>query len=186
MRARSPSARTRSVPRENELIYDSSDTLAGMRIGTLGTLFVMFAVSCSSDTQMKADLPAGWESAKLAESFSQARCSGSAEDPSAPPEAVDVTAAAGSINVAYHNAHFRCEQLVQGFVRVESGGVDVLVQPTDMNPSSVAACDCLYEIKLFESVAAGPTTVTVYRRWDHAGGNPNDPVTVGTANVTVP
>lgn len=148
---------------------------------------MLFAVGCSSsDTQTATDLPVGWESARPAESFTQARCSGSAEDPSAPPEVIGVTVAPGSINVAYHNAHFRCAQRVEAFVRTVSSGLDVLVQPTEMNPSSVAQCDCLYEIKLFESAPSGPMTVTLYRRWDHVGGDPADPVLIGTADVVVP
>jgi hypothetical protein len=92
----------------------------------------------------------------------------------------------GQIEVAYHHAHFRCEQTVEAFVRLGSNATDFLVQPADMNPSNVAACDCLYEITMAADVSAGATTVTVYRRWDHLGGNPSDPVQVGTASVTVP
>jgi hypothetical protein len=64
--------------------------------------------------------------------------------------------------------------------------VDFLVEPTDMNPSKVTRCDCLYEITMTADASAGPTTITVYRRWDHVGGNPIDPVEVGTASVAVP
>ena len=75
---------------------------------------------------------------------------------------------------------------MEGFVRTGSNAVGFLVQPTDMNPSKVAACDCLYEITMIADASAGPTMVTVYRRWDHVGGNPIDPVEVGTATVIVP
>jgi hypothetical protein len=64
--------------------------------------------------------------------------------------------------------------------------VEFLVQPTDMNPSSVAGCDCLYEITMATDASTGPATVTVYRRWDHHGGTPTDPVLVGSASATVP
>jgi hypothetical protein len=54
-----------------------------------------------------------------------------------------------------------------------------------MNPSSVAGCDCLYEITMETSVSAGTTTVTVYRRWDHQSGG-DSPVEVGSASASVP
>lgn len=43
---------------------------------------------------------------------------------------------------------FRYAQPVTGYVRVSGNAVDVLVQPADMNPSSVSKCDCLYDISL--------------------------------------
>jgi hypothetical protein len=147
----------------------------------------LLALGCSGNSAgVTADLPTGWENAKSVTSFSQAACGGSPLDPAAAPEAIDVTVAAGSIHVAYHHAHFRCEQAVEGFVRTGSNAVDFLVQPTDMNPSKAAKCDCLYEITMTANTSAGPTAVTVYRQWDHVGGNPIDPVEVGTASVTVP
>jgi hypothetical protein len=147
----------------------------------------LLALSCSGESSGPgSDLPPGWSNAKSVASFSQASCGGSPLDPAAPQEAIDVTATTGLIHVAYHHAHFRCEQAVEGFVRTGSKTVDFLVQPTDMNPSSVAACDCLYEITMTAAASAGPTTVTVYRRWDHLGGNPINPVEVGATSVTVP
>jgi hypothetical protein len=60
----------------------------------------------------------------------------------------------------------------------------VLVQPIDMNPSAVAACDCLYEIRMTVPVEV-PATVTLYRRWD-ALNEPNDPVEIGSVDVRLP
>jgi hypothetical protein len=144
------------------------------------------ALGCSGSNSAAADLPPGWEGATPLKSFSQAACSGSPLDPTAPAESIDVTAVAGSIHVAYHHAQFRCEQAVEGFVRADSNTVAFLVQPKDMNPSNVAKCDCLYEITMGADTMAGRTRVDVYRRWDHVGGNRSDPVKVGTVWVTVP
>lgn len=144
--------------------------------------------SCSESTPAApaADLPTGWQTAKAVASFTQASCNGSPLDPAPPPETLEVMATPGRIEVAYHHAHFRCEQTVEAFVRIGSSATDFLVQPVDMNPSNVTRCDCLYEITMAADVSTGATTVTVYRRWDHLGGNPSDPVEVGTASVTVP
>jgi hypothetical protein len=156
----------------------------GITMAGLALLALSGATGC--DTGGTADLPSGWESAKAVTSFSQAACDRFAADGGAGPEGIDVTGTAGSVHVAYHHAHFRCEQTVEGFVRTGSKAADFLVQPTDMNPSKVAACDCYYEVVMGAGAPAGPTAVTVYRRWDHVGGNPIDPVEVGTASVTVP
>jgi hypothetical protein len=147
----------------------------------------LLALGCSGrSSNGTTDLPSEWNTAQSVKTFSQAACDRSAPDGGAGLETIDVTAPTGSIHVAYHHAHFRCEQSVVGFVRTGSQTVDFLVQPTDMNPSTVAACDCFYEITMTTTASAGPTTVTVYRRWDHVGGNQSDPVKVGTASVTVP
>jgi hypothetical protein len=140
-------------------------------------------LACSSGS--KPDLPAGWETAQAVTSFTQAACGGSADAPDAPSESIAVSATSGSVHVAYHAAHFRCDQSVEGFMRTSPGSVDFLVQPTDMNPSHAAGCDCLYEVTLANSRPAGPTTVTLYRRWDNESGA-TDPLEIGTAMVTVP
>ena len=80
------------------------------------TGLALLAVGCSgSGSGVTADLPSEWNTARSVQRFSQATCSGSPLDPAATPEAIDVTVAAGSIHVAYHDAHFRCEQVVEGF-----------------------------------------------------------------------
>lgn len=117
-------------------------------------------------------------------SFSQGACSGSAYDPSI-HETLDVTAAPGAVTIAYHNAHFRCSQAVEGFVLPSPGTLDVLVQPIDMNPASVAKCDCLYEVTIGLDARAGSYAVRLSRRWDHKSGK--DGVTfVDSASVDVP
>ena len=140
-------------------------------------------LACSGSGS-KPDLPSGWESAQSMKSFTQAACNGFPGLPGSPAESIAVDAGQGTVSVAYHGAHFRCDQSVEGFVRSGVKSVDFLVQPTDMNPSSVAGCDCLYEITLATSAAPGPTTVSLYRRWDNHSGS-TDPVEIGTASATV-
>jgi hypothetical protein len=142
-------------------------------------------LACSESSGSKPDLPPGWEGAQTVSSFTQAACGGSADAPDAPSESIEASATPGSVRVAYHAAHFRCAQSVEGFMRASPGGVDFLVQPTDMNPSRVAGCDCLYEVTLASTRPAGPTTITLYRRWDNQSGA-SDPLEIGTAMVTVP
>ena len=148
---------------------------------------IALASACSSDngSGSSRDLPAGWEGAQAVTDFTQAACGGSADAPGAPSESIDANASAGSVSVAYHEAHFRCEQSVQGFVRTGPKSLDFLVQPVDMNPAHAAGCDCLYEIALAAKASAGATTITLYRRWDNQSGSSN-PLEVGTTLVTVP
>src|SRR5450432_3227554 len=134
--------------------------------GALRASLALSLLACSS----KPDLPAGWEGAQSVTSFTQAACGGSADDPNAPSESIVVSTGPGSVRVAYHEAHFRCDQSVEGFMRTGPKSVDFLVQPTDMNPSKVAGCDCLYEVTLAARMPAGSTTVTLYRRWDNESG----------------
>jgi hypothetical protein len=59
------------------------------------------------------------------------------------------------------------------------------VQPIDMDPFSVAACDCGYKITfLVEPVSPGAHQTTLYRRWDSMN-KPNDPVPISAASVIV-
>jgi hypothetical protein len=139
-----------------------------------------FLVACSGESP-RADLPAGWESAAPILTFRQAECAGSALDPSK-QESVEVSADPRTITVQYHNAHFRCGQALEGFVRSSVGQRDILVQPSDMNPSKIAGCDCLYELTMTLGVDAGNYLVSVSRRWDHKSGS--DGVTfIGSALV---
>ena len=100
-------------------------------------------------------------------------------------ERAEIEGAKGEVRVAYHDAHFRCDQEVAAYAKVRGNAVDILVQPADMNPRTVAKCDCLYDIT-FSVIDLPPATydVTVQRRWDEKHGV-GDPVRVGSARVTV-
>jgi hypothetical protein len=68
------------------------------------------------------------------------------------------------LNLDYTDAHFRCQQSVEGFYKDKDGKLDVLVQPVDMHPSSVTRCDCLYDINVVvEGLGSGTRTVTLFR-----------------------
>src|SRR5262249_34781658 len=131
-----------------------------------------------------ADLPAGWEGAERIADFSQNACSGDSFGETV-HEKVVVAALNGSVRVEYDDAQFRCNQNVEGFARTSSGGLDVLVQPVDMDPTEVARCDCLYDVSMtIDGLATGATKVGVYRRWDNIN-TPNDPVRVGSSTVEI-
>jgi hypothetical protein len=90
-----------------------------------------------------------------------------------------------SVAVDYEEAHFRCEQDVEGYFKVAGGKLDILVQPIDLHPTAVASCDCGYNITFTVTpIPAGTLETTLYRRWD-AVGTPNDPVQIASETVTV-
>jgi hypothetical protein len=141
-------------------------------------------VACSDDpTPPAVDLPPGWANAQSVRSFTQSACTASAYDPNV-HETLEVTGGPASVNVAYHNAHFRCSQLVEGFALAPPGAFDVLVQPIDMNPETVAKCDCLYEVTMELPASPNSYPVRLFRRWDHKSGS--DGLTlVGSGSVDV-
>jgi hypothetical protein len=145
---------------------------------------VFWAAGCSdNDDNSTADLPEGWKDAAPIESFQQSACDGSPYEGAR--EQAEFSAASGRIRVSYDPAHFRCSQSVEGFVKIGDDGAAILVQPIDMNPSSVARCDCLYTIDLDFAVAPGRYEVTLDRRWDHKSGA-DEPLRIDTASLDVP
>ncbi len=113
----------------------------------------------------------------------QSSCEGSPYDGA--EEALSVTGASGSLHVVYAPAHFRCSQAVAGFVLTSGGDSEILVQPIDMNPQTVAKCDCLYTIDMDIEAPEGEHLVSLFRRWDHKSGA-DDPLQIGSQSVTVP
>ena len=144
-------------------------------------LMTAFGASCAGTD---ADLPTGWEDAARIENLVQHDCQSSALAID-PPEGVRFAPGASQLEVTYDHAHFRCEQRVEGFVRQSKGTLELLVQPIEMDPSSVARCDCRYEIAIQLPVRSGSYAAKLYRRWDNVN-DPNPAVEIGRAELTVP
>jgi hypothetical protein len=120
-----------------------------------------FAISaaCSSP-----DLPRGWDNAEHVDHFTQSECQSSAQT----AEVVEMRGGDGVLEIDYLQARFRCAQDVEGFVKTSGSEIDLLVQPVDMDPSSVAKCDCSYDITMkLDALPSGEHRVSVYRRSDH-------------------
>lgn len=158
-------------------------TLPRVVAGSVVALVGLQGCGGESDDVARVDLPAGWESAERVAGLIQLECEGNPYE--GYDERVAFEAGEGSVVIEYSEAHFRCAQDVEGFVRGETGALDVLVQPVDMDPEMVTACDCLYDITIeLDPVRAGEHPITVYRRWDNLN-EPNDPVQIGSAAVQV-
>jgi hypothetical protein len=130
-----------------------------------------FALACGGDS---TDLPAGWEAAKPV-GMVQSECSNSALA-DAPPETVEVRAWGPPVEVAYHDARFRCAQKLCAYLRNDGTTAAMLVQPCEMNPGTVAKCNCQYQVGL--SVPGTRSAIEVHRRWDNLN-RPNPPVLIG-------
>jgi len=143
-----------------------------------------FIVGCSElDEDRDADLPEGWETADRVASFEQSACG---ESPiGGPSESLEIATSRSAVEVSYRHAHFRCSQTVEAFARLSTGVMDTLVQPVDMNPASVARCDCLYEITMSIAAPVGQYELTLYRRWDHKSGA-DEPRRVASRTVVLP
>lgn len=169
--------RLRALPRVRVSLLVMKNIVAP----SLALACALLLAACSSGDSN--DLPDGWGGAAPVKSLVQEECSNGDMDFS--NESASYTGGVGSIGVVYQDAHFRCVQKVEGFFKTAGDAVDILVQPIDMDPSSVAACDCGYKITfLVEPVTAGSHTATLYRRWDNIT-QPNQPVPITAAPVMV-
>ncbi|WP_438013794.1 hypothetical protein WMF18_22980 [Sorangium sp. So ce315] len=147
---------------------------------TMAGIGMLLGIGCGG-----ADLPEGWEDATAIEGLTQSECKASAYDETV-KETLAATPERGAVRLDYGAAHFRCDQEVEGFVRIAGGKMDVLVQPVDMDPGAVAGCDCRYDIGMtIEGLSKGAVAVELYRRWDNLN-EPNDPVKIGAAEVEIP
>ncbi len=139
----------------------------------LGCVFAAALLTCTDGSGVAA--------------FRQSDCIGSVTEleQRSRRERIEVEGGQGLVRVAYRDAHFRCEQRVAAHASVHGNAIDVVVQPADMNPRTVAKCDCLYDIT-FEVPRLVPTTyeVTVARRWDERHGA-GEAVRIGSASVVV-
>lgn len=144
---------------------------------------VLLVTACDESHDAEYDLPHGWENARPIHELTQAACSGSPY--LGPPESLTWSAQAGQLELAYHHAHFRCQQDVEAFVRQRAMALDVLVQPIDMHPTTIAKCDCAYEVMIRLSPEPGTYRLTLYRRWD-ALSEANPTVEVASETVEIP
>ncbi len=134
-------------------------------------VIMVLAIRCGGASP---DLPEGWTAAKSM-ALTQSECNNSVPS-TVPPEAIEVRTWGPPADVAYHNAHFRCAQKLCAYGRIDGDAAAVLVQPCEMDPMSVAKCDCRYEVGL--SASGTPAAIEVHRRWDNLN-QPNPPLLIG-------
>lgn len=150
---------------------------------------IIAALGCTDATYGVPDLPDDWQGATHVDRLTQSACG---SDPTQGlPEAINLSTDAGTIEVAYAHAPFRCTQDVEAYLRKQQDTLDVLVQPVNLNPPVIARCSCQYDLSLVlpalkrEHLAAGHYQVNVFRRADHIGDESSEPVAVGTGTVDV-
>ena len=129
-------------------------------------------------TEVEYNLPGIWAKATLIKDFTQAICNEDMEAVMENAPKATTKVVNDELVLTYPNAHFRCDQPVQGFVTETKTGYAVLVQPKEMNPVMVAKCDCGYTLQ-----ATLPTIksndVRVFHRGDnHAGESTIREITV--------
>lgn len=150
------------------------------------TVFLAVCVGCADVDTAEYDLPLGWEDSRLVSSFivelSADSCVESEECARVEPS---FGGGRSSLLVDVFGLRFRCEQDTHAFFKIADTVADFLVQPVDMDPESVAKCDCDYDVAMVvDGISVGVVDVNVYRRWDNWSG-PNDPVPIGSTVTTV-
>lgn len=121
------------------------------------------------------DLPSGWEAAEPLDDFSQGPCG----DTGAVVLAASVEGEGVRLDAA--PVWGRCEQELSGWWQEGGSGAEVLVQPVDMEPDTVAKCSCAYDLSM--AVPTGATSLDVYQRGDRYGGD--EPTVQGLGTVAV-
>ncbi len=129
------------------------------------------------------DLPAEFKGAVGVNSFVQSECGGTPEE--GDQARVTFTRRDSAIQANLSEARFRCEQEVEGFVKVEEGTIQFLVQPVDMNPDAVAGCDCLYNVTMdVQELEPDAYDVSLSVRGDKQSGQ-EEPVELGSEKILI-
>ena len=130
---------------------------------------ISLTFACSStpeQVETPYNLPGIWSTAILIENFTQEECNEDMEAVMESAPKASVKAVNDSLIITYPNAHFRCDQAVQGFIKQTEKGYSILIQPKELNPAMVAKCDCGYKL-----VATLPKTKSNDVRVFHRGDN---------------
>ena len=129
-------------------------------------------------TEIEHDLPGFWTGARLIQDFNQETCNEDMDEVTANAPKASTKIVEGNLILTYPNAHFRCDQSVQGFIKQRDDRYAVLVQPIEMNPVMVAKCDCGYTL-----TATLPNVTANEIRLFHRGDNHDGEATIREITV---
>ena len=153
-----------------------------LQLGLLGA--ALLATGCGgqnvggSESRCASDLPAGF-SCERSLPVEQSQCSGNATGSTLTPN-VHWSTDGNALHV--EDARFRCNQSVCAYLDASSKEAQVLLQPCEMSPSTVARCDCGYSFDVPVTLPQASRSVTVELRSDAYGGEPTSQA-LGTLNV---
>jgi hypothetical protein len=151
-----------------------SRPLLSLALTALGSLSVALACGVSetgSSSNCDADVPDGW-TCTTSLSVEQSECQGDGLS----SDAETSVAASDGQGVMISGGHFRCAQEVCAYLDESAETPRLLLQPCDMDPDSVAKCDCLYGLEVDVEVPA--EGLDVYSRSDNWGGV-QEPILLG-------
>lgn len=126
------------------------------------------------------ELPEGWEDAAPVDDFHQEECGGSPYGDDTGGGGVDTGALAlvaeadgtTAVSVSAGPIAARCSQDLTAYWQLGGSGAEVLIQPVDLHPSTVAKCDCTYAVSMSVPTPA-PVTLDVWQRSDAYAGDPD-------------
>lgn len=130
-------------------------------------IVVLALLACDNDPD-PGDLPAEWAGATSVP-VTQSACGG---DPvtSPPHPRLELSAGASALTGVYKEAQFRCgDQKLCGYALDSAQTAKVLIQPCEMRPTTVARCDCLYEVTFSLTPHSGRNKVELWSRRDLYG-----------------
>ncbi len=126
------------------------------------------------------DLPEGWETSERVTDFAQTPCDGG----DASTFSGSVTSDGNAVTIEVRPVSARCDQALEGWWQASgSSDGEVLVQPVDMNPASVAMCDCGPVAVSFRVPTSTISTFDVYKRDDRHGTVEPQPYLLGEVRV---
>ena len=105
----------------------------------------------------------------MIDNFKQETCNEDMDEVTATAPKAFTKIVDGNLVITYPNAHFRCDQDVQAFVKEREDEYAILVQPKELNPVMVAKCDCGYTLTAtLPNVTVNE--VRLFHRGDNHGG----------------
>ena len=139
-----------------------------MRHVYFSSISLTFACSTTPEqVETPYNLPGIWSKATLI-SLTQEECNENMTEVTASAPKASVKEVNDNLVITYPNAHFRCDQTVQGFMRQSDDGYSILIQPTEMEPKMAAKCDCGYTLHATLPKAKS-NSVRVFHRGDNLG-----------------
>lgn len=142
-------------------------------------LFLLLCGACNGD-EPPCDA-AQWSCDDEVQMFSQAQCEGDVAQ-SLPVE-LDAQVQESTVNITVRHYPARCSQELCAYSHEKGRVIEVLIQPCDLHPDSVAKCSCNYDLSISLALAPGEHEVAVYRRQDEYTGS-TSPKRIGTVPIS--
>ena len=153
-----------------------------MKMVSIGAVCLVCFAALGCDNVDEVDLPPGWESADFVKSFTGPCLWGNIEDGQSELGAVSID---GETILFVDRLSFNCvADNLDVFVKEEGESMEILIQPSEMNPGSLTRCMCTYDVRAFLGALAAKSSFSVWSRGVNSGDEPSEPHRVGDVEVS--